>query len=117
MTEELKKAIELLTMKAEHYDKEVMGFDLNKVKRNSEQTDAAVALIESALSTDKTLEVVKRKAKKVVLKISRLGWHIPFCPSCDKNVMSNEDYTFAYCPHCGEKLDWHVDVSEIEGGK
>jgi len=51
----------------------------------------------------------KKAPKKVILRLNRLGWHIPYCPNCDGNVMSNEEYTFAYCPHCGQHLDWDVN--------
>ena len=58
MTEELKKAIELLKDKANIYDNSPR--DDKVVTKNVEETANAFAIIISALSTDKTREVVKR---------------------------------------------------------
>lgn len=33
-------------------------------------------------------------------------WVTCECPSC-REGLSNED-KFAFCPHCGQKLDWSV---------
>jgi len=50
--------------------------------------------------------VEKATAKKINIIANKLGWDIPYCPCCHTNVQSQEDYSFAYCPVCGQKLDW-----------
>ena len=68
MTEELKKSIELLKERADslvHMCSGSLSQDEEEINENNE----AVALISSALSTDKTLEVVKRFRNDVIKRL------------------------------------------------
>jgi len=36
------------------------------------------------------------------------------CPNCDHNQITKAwNYTHNYCPHCGAKVIWNIEPSEI----
>ena len=54
-----------------------------------------------------TQELAYRKPKKVIYtKIKELRAK---CPSCNRRLKTQSSY--AYCPGCGQKLDWNVGVN------
>ena len=51
---------------------------------------------------------IKATPMTPILKQTGAGgtWETPFCPCCDKNIQSANDFTFRFCPHCGQAIDW-----------
>ena len=60
-------------------------------------------------------ELGYREKKKVVRVADRGGnyiWTSCECPTCREE---QDDITYnAYCPHCGQKLDWSVTEKDLQ---
>jgi len=89
MTEELKKAIEIVRVNAEANAKGLYHLGI--------KIENALSLISSALSTDKTLEVVKRRGSEMTFK--------EYLESCEPkkrvNVFGKNNREISSCsPYC-----------------
>lgn len=56
------------------------------------------------------MEVLKAVEKQVPKDVPQGGLFnaFAFCPSCDKELAVTlfKKWTYEYCPHCGQRLNW-----------
>ena len=90
------EAIEIIQEAIEVVEKEAYWFKANNLKK-------VIKMLE------------KQKPVEPKKTITYNGFHYDYCGSCSRLLPVAQDFEKAqFCPHCGVKVEWNEDLSELE---